>query len=507
MHLRSDFDEALFSYIGSALDTAALDLQSRDEVRSLIRAVIDVTQDAIAGFAERWNARRPPRLPPEVLSGCFEWLPFNGRLAVSHVSRHWRRVALDSPALWSTFANNANVDKLREMLRRSEAMPLFVNVTFHHDAEEVALRSHGWRIRELTCLQLPRDLDLDAPRLEKLKVEGVHAYVELTGASIGRSAQSLRALELCGRDFSFAPSCPPLVNLREFKGDATISTDFHQLFRLCPALVFLSVFCADKPLGNDISSLFAPIPDSLAVVSVSGIHSHDGPNFDSVSAWQGHRFRSLELKSLGDISGIVSLFASSVNSGWRMDVSLDECVSYTLSTPTEKTVILGYSTSGPGASRLGSLVAQNMLLYQDHLRQLAALRLPLLFFAPCIRAGILLPALTELTLEDDCTPGNIPNSNPMSDDSGPGIATPALSTFAFVRHPRWSMRKEALEWFVLTLPQFLRVWVRYEADVLERITLAVDVSPGELDDAGFHQSAIHAMAKAVLVDRGDKNSS
>ncbi|EJD55653.1 hypothetical protein AURDEDRAFT_155893 [Auricularia subglabra TFB-10046 SS5] len=103
-----------------------------DPVVALASAVRSAATEAIASFLEAHNDKPSNllvRLPPELAQACFRLLGFRGRVAVSHVSRAWRRIALADCGLWNalTFKKtppvNCAIEMLETLLARSGDMP------------------------------------------------------------------------------------------------------------------------------------------------------------------------------------------------------------------------------------------------------------------------------------------------------------------------------------------------------------------------------------------------
>lgn len=129
----------------------------RQEIDNEIRAL----QDSIRALRTRRNTLAPiNRFPPEILANVFAYSlpkiyprpdpskendePYNW-IAVTHVSRHWRNVALDNPILWSVLQFQV-VRWVHEMVRRSGNTPLFIYL--ERDCNRTDERSGGLRARK-----------------------------------------------------------------------------------------------------------------------------------------------------------------------------------------------------------------------------------------------------------------------------------------------------------------------------------------------------------------------
>ena len=149
------------------------------------------------------------RLPPELLATVFvhgardHYESDNGGhftpyipawVNVSYVCRHWRNIALNSPALWA-YHFNTSLRWTEELLLRSKQASLKICIYPHHEHEELYswqdlldnLLKHSERIQELQ-LDIPAFLHPDklflcASRLEKLEInlEGEESICTITG--------------------------------------------------------------------------------------------------------------------------------------------------------------------------------------------------------------------------------------------------------------------------------------------------------------------------------------
>ncbi|KZV84713.1 hypothetical protein EXIGLDRAFT_700170 [Exidia glandulosa HHB12029] len=89
----------------------------------------DIVTCAVARAARAFNAKLSVnRLPAEVLTAIFAFLPVPCRFTATHVCTHWRTVGLDCPALWSTISitRRSNLDCIRTLFLRSKAAALRV---------------------------------------------------------------------------------------------------------------------------------------------------------------------------------------------------------------------------------------------------------------------------------------------------------------------------------------------------------------------------------------------
>ncbi|KAH9957782.1 hypothetical protein BC827DRAFT_1362793, partial [Russula dissimulans] len=102
------------------------------------RGAIDDELSALDAIMRRMRTRRNDfspisRLPPELLAIVFTLHAINhpplgqlalGWITVTHVSRHWRQVALSNPKLWVNIVFDLGAEWAEEMLERSKAAPI-----------------------------------------------------------------------------------------------------------------------------------------------------------------------------------------------------------------------------------------------------------------------------------------------------------------------------------------------------------------------------------------------
>lgn len=135
------------------------------------------------------------QLPPEILSRIISFLkaayyPYNSLawIKATHVSTHWREVAMDSPTLWDD-PPLGKVEWQQEMLRRSKTASLTIKtdvsygpVSFKKTGLRDILRNHGSRIKhlvitgvDLECLKILEDLPVSTSCLETLYLHAAHS--------------------------------------------------------------------------------------------------------------------------------------------------------------------------------------------------------------------------------------------------------------------------------------------------------------------------------------------
>ena len=168
------------------------------------------------------------RLPPEILSGIFEYRTRERDLvAATQVCRYWRSTLISSPSLWACFQfqSSYDLDRTLTYLERSKSAPIDVSIDTD-SAENLDvleyLASHIARTRSLV-IQTDHDIHTasllfcnPAPLLQRLEIlstsEGV---VHLPNNFLGQQAPSLRSVSL-GHIYPRLESIFPLPNLTEF---------------------------------------------------------------------------------------------------------------------------------------------------------------------------------------------------------------------------------------------------------------------------------------------------
>ncbi|KAG6860886.1 hypothetical protein C0995_006441 [Termitomyces sp. Mi166 len=179
--------ESLFS-----VDIVTLNNASSDNARRLIDQDLQRLEDSIRALRSRRNMLAPiSQLPPETLSKIFscciadcaesinplEWI------RVTHVSRHWRAVALDCPNLWGNLVFS-RPRWSEEMLKRSKMASLIVKA-------------------DLSCIVTPRIFEavrlalLHAPRIHDLQLRaGSTTIKRLLTSEPSFQAPMIRSLSL-----------------------------------------------------------------------------------------------------------------------------------------------------------------------------------------------------------------------------------------------------------------------------------------------------------------------
>jgi len=161
-----------------------------DVARRRIDQEIEKMEGAIRALKSRRNSLAViSRLPPEILSKIFvccaatyEHAHLNiDWVKVTHVSRHWRTVAIDCPRLWTTLVF-ARPRWVEEMLKRSKMAPLVI------DARPGHMHSKSTKVVQLAMNHISR--------VRKLKLVSPSASFVKLFSSVPRAAPMLQILVL-----------------------------------------------------------------------------------------------------------------------------------------------------------------------------------------------------------------------------------------------------------------------------------------------------------------------
>ncbi|KAI0264872.1 hypothetical protein BC834DRAFT_237067 [Gloeopeniophorella convolvens] len=172
------------------------DPENRRNLRAVILEKVISTESRLRSLYTQLNALTPVSLlPTELLARIFHLLrdsrdyDKDARLplsvAVTHVCRHWREVALSDSSLWSALRNSAprcSQKWLTEMLIRSKNAPLDIEVYEPHTNFLHSLTHHSSRISRLCLSSLEGSpgvqslLETEAPVLEDLRMETAYHW-------------------------------------------------------------------------------------------------------------------------------------------------------------------------------------------------------------------------------------------------------------------------------------------------------------------------------------------
>ncbi|EJD44681.1 hypothetical protein AURDEDRAFT_166167 [Auricularia subglabra TFB-10046 SS5] len=478
MNLLSAHDDPIFTVVTTVLRRQAPTFTSAKDAQRALTAILTDTHRAMSTFAEKWNAENGINIPVEVLAMSFECLEFDDRLLVSGVNRYWRAVALGNPRLWSSFkvlGAPEHHGKLVAMLQRSGNSPLTISLRLTHD-EQVLLLPHVKRLKALTCEKRPgrRLRPFDAQQLEVLTL--LSPTARPIGLSEGLLGQSPFVRAVCVQNFVLSPTCPIMGNLRDFSGIFEAASTFPALLECCPQLASLTVTCKlsrhDSP-----EDLFAPLPRSLKHLFIVGLRiTARDPEYDALKPWADHQFRLLRLERVDFIAGFVQLFAQSPNGQWSMALSRHGLNVYVLSHDDGsggeiRTEITGCHDQD--AAHAKDFFIWNMDAATAFLEHLTAFSMPVSFLHTLLTAKLTFPALVSFTLETDSERDRRAYSTYPRSGRGYFLRVPHLQSFTFAaRAGGVPLAEDALDWFFGIVPGYLHDWLKYDAAVLSRISLA-----------------------------------
>lgn len=231
-----------------------------EEAQSALDERISSLEAAVISLKSRRNELSlVHRLPPEALSKVFmclvemsPYVPMRKQLRkarpawipVSHVSRHWRSIALDCAPLWATITAQYGAQWISEMMVRAQGAPLSLHTAglFGHLAEGVysqalyeAASLHNSQIQTLTIDtsrgRLPARVDNDLwikliPSLVSLRSLSLAGYTrsQLNVLAQANNLSKLRSLSLT---LSFIQKPFPSEVLHQLRSLTLIGKDSH----------------------------------------------------------------------------------------------------------------------------------------------------------------------------------------------------------------------------------------------------------------------------------------
>ena len=247
-----------------------LDEKAVDVVRRTIDKEIEKMEEVVRALKARRNRLAAiSRLPVEVLSEIFAWrattLTSGSKQLewikeVTHISRHWRAVAIGCPRLWTSivFSRPAWVE---EMLKRSKIGTLVIDARLGYDPARESVEaaclavSNISRVRKLTMdaggdslHKVFKNVPKSAPILQALVLSASPDWVNrrvfhytVPSELFGDDTSQLRRLELTDCDINWAsPLLRGLTHLKLHKTSIYTSRPSTALFldvlRQLPAL-------------------------------------------------------------------------------------------------------------------------------------------------------------------------------------------------------------------------------------------------------------------------------
>ncbi|EJD35738.1 hypothetical protein AURDEDRAFT_188626, partial [Auricularia subglabra TFB-10046 SS5] len=241
------------------------------------------------------------RIPPELLGYCFSFLPLNDCIQVSHVSRHWRAVALSTPSAWAHISmdcdDESDMEGLITLLSRTGEVPVTLRFTADDPISEhafsIAALPHLHHLRYLQTFACDIDAStlVNAPMLRYLLV---HDTLEIPDNFLGEQASSLRSLFFIRG--SLPNSCPSLsmlvaLHVRELD-NPEYAASFSRLFHICPRLEFLSL--SGLQAAHATLLPLGPAPPSLKTLFLS-TREEDYDLTPRYTAWKTPNLRHVVL--------------------------------------------------------------------------------------------------------------------------------------------------------------------------------------------------------------------
>lgn len=279
------------------MDLTTVTCRSTIEVKELayaqIKNDIKALKESIRALKVRHNTLSMTMLlPPEILAAIFLW---NAEIMrddrkmrwtnVSHVCSWWRRIALETPSLWSRIIFNVNRNWVPAMLSRSGATTLEFDMSVS-DPKEVqvckAVLSQIHRIRDL-CMRQPfgsltslsgviLGLTKPAPLLERLLIRQEDINMPSAGNKISHfnlfrgCAPRLRTLELQGIILPLnLPALSGITtltlrNINRFKPSLNELVEALESMKDLQALTLRSAFAFDPQSDPNPSYFAADLP-------------------------------------------------------------------------------------------------------------------------------------------------------------------------------------------------------------------------------------------------------
>ncbi|KAJ6581526.1 hypothetical protein B0H19DRAFT_983573 [Mycena capillaripes] len=307
-----------------------------ESVQRKIDQEIDKYRESIRALQSRRNALSPiGRLPPEMLSRIFLFCSNPDSLSwikeVSHISRHWRAVALGCPNLWS-FPIFSQPKWADEMLKRSKMAPLTVKADLTYMTPRMVNTVHSSlgqisRIGELDVRtgsrSVPEILNLTdtAPYLHSLCLASPgfaqEEHFTLPDTFLNGEAPRLRRLELTR--FFIAWDSPLLSNLLHLKiqnPGPTARPSMKELIEALermPLLESLELDGALPIIAADVSTLSVPSARTalskikkLVIANASALECADTLNHLS---FNGDSAPSMKISCLADSSTLTDFSA------------------------------------------------------------------------------------------------------------------------------------------------------------------------------------------------------
>ncbi|KAI0642462.1 hypothetical protein C8Q79DRAFT_929406 [Trametes meyenii] len=183
------------------------------QARKTIQDDIDAYGRAVADLKTRLNTLTPiGRLPEELLSQTLVFVAMDSYEAapdaprhslqwftVTHVCRHWRRVAHASPRYWS-YIRTTHPTLFEEVVERTKSVPLYIRVAYHYPE---------WQGLRKTLDMIARE----SHRAKEIRVEGQYQEVHQFCKQLSEGMKLLETLSLIDTNRRLFGECisPPVV--------------------------------------------------------------------------------------------------------------------------------------------------------------------------------------------------------------------------------------------------------------------------------------------------------
>ncbi|EJD42888.1 hypothetical protein AURDEDRAFT_185839 [Auricularia subglabra TFB-10046 SS5] len=330
--------EAIYDSVKEALsyttDSEDDELSCPDGFLAVLAEATSVVNAAMADISEAWNARHCDHvlsLPVELVAQCFGLLSFRDRIAISHVSRAWRRVALSTTFLWtnasiSLRAHRAGAAMLHALLARSDPLPF----TFEWHSTEfdrvrtipqnllgmLAANMHRMRSVEIGSADvgdLQLLFDQPAPNLESFEATWTPADTPLPASWGVERAPMLSTLRLA--EFSMPSVFEPLPAVRTFIG--TLSSPHVPVSTIFPFLTTLSLELIKPAHLEHLTNL----PSSITSLSLTTLNNSSAIDFGPFLRRHalGH-IRRLTLMEASEFAYALPLFLPVAEDDWALEI-------------------------------------------------------------------------------------------------------------------------------------------------------------------------------------------
>ncbi|KZV94315.1 hypothetical protein EXIGLDRAFT_835089 [Exidia glandulosa HHB12029] len=403
-------DRAVEACLRDVFRDLAHGVHSASQVHTIFTAVMEKSLRVLCDELLEWNASSIlQRVPPEILASCLQFLPLPERVRASHVSRHWRSVALAFPPLWGDIivrsTTRSALALLDAVLPRSGLYPVdFAYFPKEPGASgllgEIASVLHD-HMHHMRTIEWPGSSDYfcfsqPAPMLEIVRFNSDSSLDgSIPDTFLGATAGRLRTLQM---EYLGLPQerCPALSTVTRLRGTLpwkpAQTADLRNLFDLFPNVKHLHL--RDFHRRHKLPSSPAPSSLEFLVIEASGA----GIDFSAVmDGWAHERVRRIDIRAhtlRGDG------FAAIMSQVQALDVTIEPSIVFKGSSDTGFTRTVQFGIGGLSPSEFNAAIASHVqaLHAAQSISLLKSLTLPLSIWARLIMLPITFPALTEVTL-------------------------------------------------------------------------------------------------------------